>query len=94
MSEETKAPETVLPDPAPTQEQQNQPEQKPLEISVPAEVLVQVKLMEFDRAIATAENQVTELKKQRSEFIYQTNIQQIQAQYGGQQQQQGPAKAE
>ena len=90
MAEETKAPETVLPDPAPTQEAAPT-EQKPLEIQVPADVLMQVKLMEFDRAIATAEAQVSELRKQRSEFIYQTNIQQIQAQYG-QQQQQGQPK--
>jgi|WetSurMetagenome_2_1015567.scaffolds.fasta_scaffold38899_4 hypothetical protein len=43
-------------------------------IEIPAEVAMQLKLMEFDQAIARAEEQVATFKKQRAEFVLNENV--------------------
>ena len=52
-----------------------QPEQKPLEIEVDPQVAFNLKLQEYDKAIATAEAQVYDLKKQKMSFVYDRNVQ-------------------
>ena len=52
-----------------------QEEQKPLEITVDPQVAFNLKLQEFDKAIAVAEAQVYELKKQKMSFVYDRNVQ-------------------
>ena len=54
----------------------------PVEIQVPMEIAAQMKMVEFDRNIAIAEANVAELKKQKMIFVYDTNLQNIQQQYG------------
>jgi cell division septum initiation protein DivIVA len=56
-------------------------EKKPLEIAVPTEVAVQVKVMEYDKLIADAEANVASLKQQKMSFILDTTIRNIQNQY-------------
>jgi hypothetical protein len=54
---------------------QPETEQKPLEIEVEPQVAFNLKLQEFDKAIATAEAQVYDLKKQKMSFVYDRNVQ-------------------
>lgn len=56
-------------------------EEQPIEINVPSEVAVQMKIMEFDRMIADGESQIAKLKKDKMDFLYQSNVQAIQAKY-------------
>jgi len=58
-----------------SEEQVVQTEQKPLEIEVEPQVAFSLKLQEFDKAIAIAEAQVYELKKQKMSFVYDRNVQ-------------------
>jgi len=44
------------------------------QIEVPIEIAIQVKLSEFDKAIADAEFSVADLKKQKAAFIHEQNI--------------------
>ena len=77
MSEET----TITPQPAQQtiaiqpEQQPDQPEQKPIEIEVDPQVAFNLKLQEFDKAIATAEAQAADLKRQKAAFIYDRNVQ-------------------
>jgi len=43
-------------------------------LEVPIEIAIQVKLSEFDKAIADAEFSVADLKKQKATFIHEQNI--------------------
>ena len=56
---------------------QQQPEQKPIEIEVDPQVAFNLKLQEYDKAIAIAEAQVYDFKKQKMSFIYDQNVQVI-----------------
>ena len=76
--EETKAQETAA---------EVTTEQKPLEIQIDAQTAFQLKLQEFDKNIAIAEFQVSDVKKQKAEFVYSRNIQMITEQYKQQQMQ-------
>ena len=55
------------------------------EITIDPETAFQLKLQEYDKNIAIAECQVTELKRQKLEFIYNRNVQMITEQYKQQQ---------
>jgi hypothetical protein len=68
--------------------------QEPIEIQVPQDVAVQVKLMEFDKAIVDAELQVATLKAQRVAFVYDVNIKSIQAKFQNPQSAQEAAPSE
>lgn len=50
-------------------------EEKPVEIEVEPQVAFNLKIQEYDKAIATAEAQVADLKKQKMSFIYDRNVQ-------------------
>lgn len=49
-------------------------EQKPIEIEVEPQVAFNLKLQEFDKAIATAEAQAANLKMQKAAFVYDSNV--------------------
>jgi hypothetical protein len=53
----------------------------PTQITVPAQIAFQIKVMEFDKAIAEAKAQIATLEAQRAKFIYDSNLQSIQQQY-------------
>lgn len=46
-------------------------------INIPPETQFELKLQEFDKKIAIAELNVADLKKQKAEFIYDSNVQMI-----------------
>ena len=73
MSDEKKAQETKSDE----QKTEQKTDQKPLEITIDPETAFQLKLQEFDKAIAIAEAQAADLKKQKIEFIYNRNVQLI-----------------
>jgi hypothetical protein len=50
-------------------------------IDVPMQVAMQVKVLEFDKAISEAEIQVATLKAQRAKFLYDSNLNLVQQQY-------------
>jgi hypothetical protein len=54
-------------------------------IEVPPVVAANMKIMEYDRQIADAELHVASLKKQRADFVYDANIQEIRRSYQAQQ---------
>ena len=61
------------------------PQGQPLvRISIPTEVAVQIKLMEFDKQIAEVETQVASLKQQKMTFIYEANVEAVKNKYQGQ----------
>jgi hypothetical protein len=53
----------------------------PVQITVPAQIAHQIKVMDFDKAIADAKSQVATLEAQRAKFIYDSNLQMVQQQY-------------
>jgi len=52
-------------------------EQKMMEIAVEPQVAFNLKIQEYDKAIATAEFHVADLKKQKMSFIYDRNVQNL-----------------
>jgi hypothetical protein len=50
-------------------------------LEVPTQMAFQVKLLEFDKAIAEAKAQVATLEAQKAKFIFDSNIQSLQQQY-------------
>jgi len=59
------------------QAQQSMPQQQ---INLDGQTFFMIKLQEFDKMIAEAEAQVSNLKLQRATFVYDTNVQQLIAQ--------------
>lgn len=55
--------------------------QPEMQIDVDPGTAMAIKVQEFDKRIAEAEFVVSDLKKQRAEYIYQTNIQVIISQH-------------
>ena len=53
------------------------PENEQLNITIDNETAFQLKLQEFDKNIANAEFQVSDLKRQKMDFIYSRNVQMI-----------------
>lgn len=51
------------------------------DVQVPIEVMMQMKLLEFDKLITESEAQVAELKKQKVAFIYDSNLRAIQQKF-------------
>lgn len=51
------------------------------EIRVPPELIVHLKVMEYDKLISEAEEVVARLKKERSSFIFEQNVQAVKVKY-------------
>ena len=51
------------------------------QLTVPAQVAVQLKTLEYDKVIAEARAQVANLEAQKAQFLYESNLKSIQQQY-------------
>lgn len=85
--EEPKVAEPVTETLAENQEQvapqlpEGQNQEEPIEVEVDAQTAFQVRVQEFDKHIAIAEQKVAELKAQKMSFIYDNNVQMLTEQH-------------
>lgn len=73
------APQKPVESPPPEQPAATGPAPAPgqINIDVDAQTAVAIKVQEFDKLIAEAEENVASLKKQRAAYIYETNVQNL-----------------
>lgn len=52
------------------------------EVKVDIQTMISLRMMEFDKKIATEESKVAELKRQRADVLYELTVQQAMATHG------------